>query len=310
MAINPETLQRLRGDMPQQELAETAGVNRRTISRIESGEIAPEKVRQHTIKCLAKALNVTPERLAKAPDEADQRDAKLRELGYRRVSFYFDGRTALSFELVRKRYGISVKGQIDMAPLFTVLLAETCLAERKRQLEHAKAAFEQSVAQLPKHLAFGASSNFYEAYQFETRSVAAKDVFGKTLSAIEFVEPFNPDETNPFFAFLEKRFEHLSEQSEGEEEDLADLRLPGHDGLPTVPAVLEGFLEKICAGNFWARRALEEGKVRLNDIPEDLWSPSRDADRGQWLESRYPAEERAKWDALGVDLDSAEKSDA
>lgn len=303
MPINPDTLKALRAGKSMKRLAQEARVDRRTIARIENGEIAPERVREETAKRLARALNATPEKLAEPPDAEAQRDAELRRSGYRTVRTILDGRTAVSFALVEKRYGISPQRQIEMAPLFATLLAEMSLADRRRRLEAANAAFEEAMAKLPDHLGHGAvaSSDFDQAYFDEDTSIDKKDLFGKRIleDGGWSVLPFHENEGNPFFDFLRDQATMLGEAAG---EDVALLHSPAQDGLPTEAAVLESYLQDtVCGGNQWGRRALEDGHVRIRDISHEHWEASP-SERGEWLEKQYPPELRAEKEAYFSEL--------
>lgn len=96
MPINPDTLKKLRGGLSQEDLAEKAGVSRKTISRIENGEADPEKIRTVTSERLAKALGTTPEELAAGPNKDSINEASMRRWGYRKINTYLEGDTALS----------------------------------------------------------------------------------------------------------------------------------------------------------------------------------------------------------------------
>jgi transcriptional regulator with XRE-family HTH domain len=304
MLIKPETLKTLRAGKSMKRLAQEACVDRRTIARIEKGEIAPERVRDETVIRLARALGTTPQKLSERPDHEAQREAALRRSGHRTVRTILDGRTALSFALVEKRYGIAPQRQIEMAPLFAALLAEMSLADRRRRLEAANAAFEEAMAKLPSHLGHGAlaESYFNETCCDEDRSIDAKDLFGRHVldEGSSRVVPFRWEDGNPFFNFLCEQAEALL----GEEQGMGiDGDGPGHDGLPDRPMILEGYLDReICGGNEWGRRALEDGHVRVRDIPPELWKAAP-AERGAWLEARYPPDLRAEKEAFFASLD-------
>jgi transcriptional regulator with XRE-family HTH domain len=304
MPINAETLKTHRAGMSMKRLAQEANVDRRTIARIETGEIAPERVRDETVRRLARALGMTPETLAKPPDYEAQRDAELRSSGYRTVRTILDGRTAVSFALVVERYGISPQRQIEMAPLFTTLLAEMSFADRRRRLDAANAAFNEAIAKLPGHLGHSglADARFNDAYCDEDSSINAKDLFGRQIlrEGSGCVPPFREDEGNPFFDFLEQQVEMLGERL-GEE--IAVFTEPAQDGLPRQPDVLESHLMKtVCGGNHWGSRTLVDGHVRIRDIPAEQWKASP-AERGAWLEAQYPQDVRAKKEAELARLD-------
>ncbi len=298
MPINPETLKKLRGDLSQDGLADKAGLTRRTISRIETGKADPAKIHRVTVERLAKALGTTPEKLADAPTAQTITDAMLRHMGLRKLSTYLDGDTALSFTFVEERYGIPPKRQIDMAPLFTAILAELCLRERTEKLEINSSAFENYYDTLPKHLQQGqeARTYFKYAYDDEKASIESKDLFGKSIQEAAEVNdyvvwPFDPDESNPFASFITS----LANNLKIDIEDNTGIAVPiGMDGLPEQTCVFHSELEKICGASLWAELALQQGYARIRDIPDDLRADDKVEERAAWLEARYPAELRAK----------------
>jgi len=300
MSINPRTLKLLRdrAGMSQMALAEKSSVNRRTISRIEAGFETPTRRRQHTVESLAKALGVSCAELSKEPDNKDQRDQELRKRGYRLLKTYVDPRTVASLELVEHRYKIPVRMQVLLAPLFSTLLAEKSLARRRKRLTEARPAFQDALARLSKHLGHAqvAELDFGEACAHEEASIAAKDLFGSVILEKAYtVEPFDPDETNPFIDFIRDELALLEEQT-GEE--VASPSNPDAAGLPNSPAVLDEYLRReVCAGSQRACQAVQEGRVRLKDVPPELWSKDMSAERAAWLEAKYPAEEWAKQEA-------------
>lgn len=310
MHINPDTLKKLRGDLSQDDLANKAGVSRKTISRIENGKADLEKIRTVTSERLAKALSTTPEELAADPNEDRINEAAMRRWGYRKINTYLQGDTALSLALVEQRYGISAKRQLDMAPLFTALLAEMSLRERRQKLEDLSKAFEEFSANLPGHLSHGevARSDFENAYCDEKESIASRDLFGRVIqkSAVEngyAVWPFNPDERNPFVDFLKKMAENFGlnlRDSLSREPQILE------DGLPATACVFHEKVQEICGDSDWARLALQHGYARICEIPDELSGAEKINERVAWLESKYPValrlEKEKEMAGLGLTL--------
>lgn len=292
MPINPDTLKKLRGDLSQEDLAEKAGVSRKTISRIENGEADPEKIRMVTLERLAKALSTTPEELAADPNKDSVNEAAMRRWGYRKVNTYLHGDTALSLALVEQRYGISAKRQLDMAPLFTALLAEMSLRDRRQKLEDLSNAFEEYSANLPAHLSHGESarSDFDKAHYDEKESISSRDLFGRHIqkSAEEHgyaVSPFDPEVSNPFVNFLKEMAKTLElniMDSQGDEPDILA------DGLPEAACAFHEQVQEICGDNYWARLALQHGHARIRDIPTELSGRENTSERAAWIEAKYP----------------------
>lgn len=293
MTINPDTLRKLRGDLSQEDLAEKAGVSRKTISRIENGEADPQKVRIVTVERLAKALSTTPEELAADPNKDSVNEASMRRWGYRKVNTYLHGDTALSLALVEQRYGISAKRQLDMAPLFTALLAEMSLRDRRQKLEDLSNAFEEYSANFPAHLSHGevARTDFDNAYRDEKESISSRDLFGRHIqkSAEEHgyaVWPFEPEVSNPFVDFLKEMAKTLELNIRDSLDDEPRIL---EDGLPEAACAFHEQIQEICDDNDWARLAIQHGYARIRDIPEELGGAEKISERAAWLEAKYPA---------------------
>ena len=291
MTINGETLRSLRGALTREELGKKAhGVSAKTIGRIEGGKTTP---RANTVGRLAKALGVTPEVLAGPPAALAERerDEKLRSIGYRKLSTHVPGRAALSFDLVERRYGVSVRSQRELAPLFFTILAETSLAARRRRLESMLAAHEAYLDALPDYLNV-IFSDHEDASADESDSINSRDLFGNELLKSP-VDRFDPDYSNPFFDFLREAIRDLEAQGAGA---IAELDWPGPDGLPDAhhTQVLPEFLGEIAGDNSYARAALEDGDVRIRDIPKELWEEERAGERAAWLAARCSPETRKR----------------
>ena len=128
-------------------------------------------------------LSTTVEALSKAPESDGE--AAAHEMGNHRSKVSLNAETRLNFELVMRHYGVAAGELINAAPWMFTLLAEASLAERRRCLEEATAAFEEAMDRLPIHLSRAASArtDFDEAHRHEINSIAARDLFGTKLAA-------------------------------------------------------------------------------------------------------------------------------
>ena len=131
-----ETLRNLRKKKgwSQQVLGEKAGVTAREISRIERGAV--KSVRAHTIECLSKALDVTPEELAK---EVSPYESAL-GLEWRQIPIpreVYAHMNTLEF-----LYGISKYEQLKLFPLLIALVGEWGKLWRKKKLQELQEAVE------------------------------------------------------------------------------------------------------------------------------------------------------------------------
>jgi hypothetical protein len=91
---------------------------------------------------MAKVLGVSIEDLSRAPSETKDVEESLRKFGYRPVRQMVDAETALAFNMVQHIYGIPIRCQIEMAPLFAALLAEGSMLDL-RLTQHAEARMRQ-----------------------------------------------------------------------------------------------------------------------------------------------------------------------
>lgn len=308
MPIIPETLRALREKcgLSQQRLAdrseeiEGAKVSKRTIARIENGEIRPEKVRAHTLESLAKALDVKPDDLCKEMIEFS--DADWKQYGYTPLKLLIRSDVRSNYRRVAHHYGVSPKDLIDAAPWMFTLLAEMSLADRRRKLTEAQAAFEEAMASLPDHLFHGnaARTDFENAYHDEQSSLSRRDVFGQVVLETDSVlDPFDPDETNPFCDFLRRTAETVDCKSI----DPEHIELPYGGGLPNWP-VFETWLDELTGGDSWARFAVENVKDIVRQIPDELCGEVNTERRIDWLIRQIPPElrreeeeRREKWNA-------------
>lgn len=310
MPIIPETLRALRDKRghSQQGLAERAeqikgaSVSKRTIARIESGEIRPEKVRTHTLESLAKALEVKPEALCKPVTEISDDEWKKR--GYIPLKVLIRDDVRQNYQLVLHQYDVELQDLIDAAPWMFTLLAEMSLADRRRRLAEWNDAFDQAMDHLPSHLQHGCSaiSDVERAYFDEDSSVSQRDIFGaKVLRDWDGTgpHPFDPDETNPFFEYLK----NLADKLGSDEIGAKDAELPYGAGMPRWP-VFQSWLHSLTGGDNWALFAVQNVKGTIQAMPEELKGKEKTDERVQWLIEQIPAEmkareeeRRAKWEA-------------
>jgi len=316
MTINGETLRRYREskNLSQAELADRSGVSKKSISRIELGETA--RPNQATRDRLAKALEVDVSDLAKQAGEREAIERKLKKSGYRKLSIFIDGETAVAYEMVRHSYDVSPQTLIEMAPLFFTLLAEGSLVWRKRKSEELSAATEAlaSVSSDAPHLAYAnAGYRAGDALVDEDRSIADHDLFGKNISDEAYNFGFDSGQNNPFADYLRWLCNGI---------DASVLEIDPHgqgywkadDCMPDfriAPAVFEA----ITGGDIWAEFAIERGHVRISEIPAELMGREREAERVAWIAFKIPDEARKEhqdWlDSLPeIDLGSLRKERA
>ncbi|MCY4259817.1 MAG: helix-turn-helix transcriptional regulator [Rhodobacteraceae bacterium] len=300
--INPEILKSLRrqANLSQTKLAEVARVGKATIARIEGGKGSANTT---TVTRLADALGVSPTDMADGPArtaDSFDRERECRRLGYRRLKTIVRETTALSFRMVEKRYGISWQQQIELAPLFSALLAEGSLAWRKEQMEQAEKAAKVLEDADYGHCMFMKGTMRAEAgVAAEQESIEQFDIFGKITLEDSDRDPCLPW-TDPFSRYLQHLVERSGSQSikvlPHDDESKIDgwnwttaVHLKDHAGLEYSIDAAE--LERLTGGDRWAMMALTRSHVKLDDIPDKLMGEDAAADRIAWLGRQVPQSE-------------------
>lgn len=299
MQIIPETLKALRGKLglSQQGLVDRArqikgaSVSKRTIARIESGEIRPEKVRTHTLESLARALEVKPKVLCKPVTEIS--DDEWEKRGYSPLKILIRDDIRQNYRWVLHHYEIKFQDLIDAAPWMFTLLAEMSLVDRRRRLTEWSDAFGQAMERLPSHLQHGSAAinDVERAYSDEEDSISQRDIFGARVLDTEDVgpDPFDPDETNPFFEYIK----NLAKETGSDEIDPNDPALPYGTGMPHWP-VFQSWLQGVTGGDSWARFAVENVKGAIQEMPVDLKAKENTEARIAWLINQIPPKMRAR----------------
>ena len=295
--------------LSRRELAGESGVSERQIARMESSD-TPTRVRRATAERLARVLYIEtqsfgetldlPEDLLFAPVHALKHATPQVQLGAR-VSH----QVRFAYDLVRDRYGASVRDIVVLAPLLFVLLAEGSLAWRREKLDAVREAMEylRSFADSQQHLYFTKYiTDAQDGYIGEKMSLNASDVTGEMLREDDFVRDFEFGDVYPFQGYLEMLVASL------ERADVADFN-PG-DRITPDPywgispyRLCPGRLETLTGGSNHARWALEYGDVRLTEIPKELMVDAAAAERVKWLESRLSDEVRNSMEASETLMD-------
>ena len=312
VAIHPEILKTLRkrAGLSQQALADTTqGRNKvgiATIKRIETVEGTYE-TRPRIAEGLAQALGVSVQDLSEEPRDVRAAERTLRSWGYRRIKALLDSKTALAFDMVERLYGISPQQQIDMAPLFTALLAEGSLTWRREQLGVIDEAVEKldTVGSSSGHLHFAYAAGTENGSRVERKSIEKRDLFGLYLLENGWQLSFPGDEeVNPIAAYLRHFAQKVGAKEVAIEEEAVDGAFPNY-------WIAEDEIEAITGGSNLARHAMSRGHARIKDIPEDLLGEDRKDDRIAWMVSRIPEKERGDVEALRkkLNIDLSETAD-
>ncbi len=293
--VLPETFQLLRDKrgMSQNDVALATGgrVSLPTIKRIE-GAKGPHRITLGNARHLSAALKVNVEDLGKSPEELKDVDAQLREVGYRRIAAVIDGETAWAFQAVERLYGLSVKNQMEMAPLFAALLAEGSLQWREERLASIQDAATRMGAEAQGHLSFAkAVYRVEDGIDAERSSIGKGDIFGQKVGDDAFGFGFSPDKNNPFADYL--RMLAARCPSRLELDPLGEGYWKSPEGLPEY-RVAPDLLSEITGNDPLAEFALLQHHTRLRDIPTEFAGPETTAKRVEWLISQIPEEIREK----------------
>ena len=297
MRIHPETLKRLRKAQgwSQQELADKAKIEKKTIGRLESANGG--EARESTARQLASALKLgNPRILAQGPESDAVREEVSRinfDSGGSGPRVRLDSETALAYDLVEERYGVDMHRLIEEAPTLFTLLAEASLAERRRRVGEAKAALEEFNRALPEHLA---ESDW--AYKDEEESIERRDLF-RHPGDLEWDDPrweeYRKD-GNPFANFLKRLARNIGAANGAI--DPADIEFDRD-------TIYRGYLfpERRARLTGCSRRAewvLSHRYARLGQIPKRLRGEGEDVarERAEWLEAQITDDEWAECEEM------------
>lgn len=301
MKIDPSLLRDLRKSkgFTLNQLADRSGVSKRTIQRLEKSPSPSESSRtshENTLNRLAKALLVSPDVLTgeSPPPESDKTSASDIDTKRTQIGALIAPKVRLAYDLVKRRYGVSITEIINMAPLFFVLLAEGSLAWRSKKLQEGSeliSALEKGQAEFGHGIfRYAVVNGENEAWE-EEQSISKADLFGEHLFSEDstLYEPsFDSSKENPFANYLRKLADDLDSPGTVDTE---------HDGLGSFGSAWLRFpyydvcrdeLNSITGSSSNARRPLETGYVRLSEIPKELMEEDAGEERAEWLESKLP----------------------
>ena len=309
MHINPHNLRRLRKaqGLSRRELAERSNVSQKQIQRLEDPKLASENVRQHTVSCLAKALNVDVERLVGRSQGPGVKVTRIR------ASLSHGARVA--YELIEQRYGVGTNHLINMAPLFFALLAEGSLAWRQAQLSELDEAVQKLWAlgddrrRCAWHAAHASDDSGYEQ-----EAIDRGDVFGDPYPNDYQYEPSEEWDGSPFADYLRKLAADVGKPQVVDVGCYGTETVGGFAGLPSYSVCRED-LAKVAPLTSHAIHALCAGDVRLSEIPERLMEEGAAERREAWLEDRLSPESKERLafaeilKSLGLDSSAEEGTD-
>lgn len=284
IVVNGRTLKKLRDikGWSQQKLADKSGLDKSTIYRIENSETGTKPVQEAKCEALAKALDVEVDALA-SESVADIPRQELWPTQQTNMRLKVSVRNAL--HLVSIRYGVSPHAVIELAPLMFHLLAAGSLkrrAERLAKLERLHGEFQSEASTLVEYPS-DTYLRYVVAFDIERQSIKDEDVVGRTIEQLLGEEPsmddrvsYDPDVNSPFEIFLQQVAEEWG--GDVELEGLSDYR------------VCTEYLVEFFGGNHEAANAVQNGWVRLSEIPKDLILKNDKEKRAAWV-----LDKRADW---------------
>ena len=281
MKIQPKTLQKLRKErgLSQQELANEARIDKKTVAHIEGGKGEP---RVSTVERIAQVLRVDPQVLVEGPESQAVRDAELERIGLRRAKFILDNETLLAYDLVGAYYGVDMQFMLNVSPLLFSLLAEQFRADCRRLDEEAKAALKDCMSLLESSTLLKLT-NIKE--HLEARASDYEDSLDNNCDRQGLFEDYV--RRNHFSDFLKQLVEKLYPDNK-----LGLWTSFGADGFLQGSILME-FRKNLTSGSARADYALSHGYVHINQIPKELLGEDEDATsrRVPWLESKVPTED-------------------
>ena len=289
--------QRLRGrrnelQMSRAVLAAKSNVSEKQIQRLENPKQASRNVRPLTMNRLAKALDVEPQQLTREPPTPE--DSKQVRIG----AALAPG-VRLAYELIERRYGVTVGQLLNVAPLFFALLAEGSLAWRRDELAELQAAIDRvkDLSDLGrKRFAFHVQVA-EEDSDAEEQAIARAELLNDPLPADYECHPDEDWDGSPFADYLRKLADNLGRP------ELVDLdpsfhgRVSGFPGMPAYRIYSED-LTKIAPLESDAMYALHSGDAGFADIPDELMASNAGDARQRWLEAKLTPASREWLDTL------------
>ena len=324
VAVNARRLRELRHKkrMSQDNLASEAKVTKRQIQRLErQSEAETVNVRERTAKRLAGALGVQEHDLLNPILEQDAGGRAVRAVVSAppvTVAVSIDPVAAQCVDLVCLHYGVSPRDILSIAPALFVLAAEESLNERRRALAELRVkTFQPDDPVYDNDLVDDSALDFFEAMiedvdikGSEAYSIAHSDLSGRL--APNYRHQNNSDGTESCFSRDDFSFflENLIQSKQASFTDGAvrcsRLNNPNsfieHYWRTRMPAirVLRSRMSQIAGGDPASRRALDEGWVRVSEIPLELMDSARTSERISKIRDLYA--ERTAFNRQGSDI--------
>ena len=294
MKIIPETLRKYREmkNLTQESLARLSKVTKKTISRLELGEVSNPRL--NTVNNLAKTLSVDPESLSKPYSRENKEDMR----GYVKLKTSIPIDNMISVKMVHERYGVSTDTLVRIAPLLFTVIAEQSLEWRKKTLSEAleKLTALDKIRRKGSHMAFIAESfSFIEGVRAEKKSIESHDIFGLNICDDDFADSHDSGITNPFVNYILEQCEQLEKDIFSFDDYCDNDHMPDYEILPK-----ERYRLMQC--NYWAEFAVASGYADLSKMPTKLLKQGCEAERIEWLVSKIPEKVRQEQEKYRIDI--------
>jgi transcriptional regulator with XRE-family HTH domain len=274
-------------------------VSTKTISKIEADENETRSVREYILANLAAGLKVSPKVLS--GDEP----LPAKHAPSDRVELQIDAKTRLNYDLIERRYDVSIEDIVNIAPLLFIKTAKESLARQKTALAlevaNAIGAYNElsgdnmpdTLDTVPVGYLESIDEDDDKRLYERLAAINQNDLFNETVS---YEEGPHDSDHNPFADYLT----HICATEIGFENARVDsddyyggvYYFPGNR-IPRSTVCYRDEIE-ITLGSREAGLALSRGLVRIKDIPEEFWEPRESGNRVAWLEDEYAAAQKQK----------------
>jgi transcriptional regulator with XRE-family HTH domain len=255
-------------NLTQEDLKKRTRLSKKTISNLEAGRDKQKinLVNKHTKDRLVSTLSVD-ERVLSGEQSIPERPAS------KSVSVELSPEVELNYDLICRRYRISRQEIYNVAPLLFLLAAEKAL---DLEMESIEASLVENISD--EHLE--QAKEKFEAH-------AKADIFNLTIPS----NSLGPFTENPFADFLEKEILKPRYRSLVDFSDRYGRLFHGYTNYTfsdVIPAYLvcKDLLDEVTRGSAIAKKALLDGKVKLDEIPDKLLQPNKSSERIAWIEQQ------------------------
>lgn len=270
----------------QQQLAEKAGISLRQIASLEkrTSDDAGQPVRESTLAKLATALSVDP-------SDIIYDSARPQSGATHTVKLPISASEQLKFDLIKERYGLSMMDLIRSAPMLFVLAANSSFSWRKQEHIQARTHLD-GLKSAMGYILTAEQREMIASLEAKLADEAAEIALGEVFTTSE-------DEFGSSSRFLD-----WVDAVSGDRNDLELIGLRkvdiGASGTSVPYNVCHGTLYGIAGGPGTpganrAIHALNNGAVRLDEIPQELRSDDKLAERISWLGEHIDEPDGSDW---------------